>query len=147
MIFSSRIESLKRVAADDTERKNRIRVLLRIRSLILWGALPVILFFFLFATILEISLLAIDQGRIHAADFMKMKDIIGGVAIILILVTFASLYLVNDADRSLRQLASLRDLEIHPTTERLKHAPEQAPESRSAPVEADTSTMLAPREP
>ena len=147
MIFSSRIESLKRVAADDTERKNRIRVLLRIRSLILWGALPVILFFFLFATILEISLLAIDQGRIQAADFMKMKDIIGGVAIILILVTFASLYLVNDADRSLRQLASLRDLEIHPTTERLKHAPEQAPESRSAPVEADTSTMLAPREP
>ncbi len=147
MIFSSRIESLKRVAADDTERKNRIRVLLRIRSLILWGALPVILFFFLFATILEISLLAIDQGRIQAADFMKMKDIIGSAAIILVLVTFASLYLVNDADRSLRQLASLRDLEIHPTTERLKHAPEQAPESRSAPVEADTSTMLASKEP
>ncbi|MBP6785090.1 MAG: hypothetical protein KA152_14945, partial [Verrucomicrobiales bacterium] len=83
MIFSRRIESLKRVAADDTERKNRIRVLLRIRSLILWGVLPVVLFLFLFATILEISLLAIVQGRIQTADFMKMKDIIGSIAIFL----------------------------------------------------------------
>lgn len=147
MIFSRRIESLKRVAADDTERKNRIRVLLRIRSLILWGVLPVVLFLFLFATILEISLLAIVQGRIQTADFMKMKDIIGSIAIFLILVTFASLYLVNDADRSLRQLASLRDLEIHPTTEKPKHAPGHPLESRSAPVEVDIPTMPGSREP
>ena len=144
MIFSSRIESLKRVSCDDNARKSRIRVLLLIRSLILWGVLPVVLVFFLFATLLEISFVAMKDGRIEPADFMKMKDIIGGAAVILIVVTFASLYLVNDADRSMRHLASLRDLEIQPKTEKPEDA--AAPESDTGLTPPEAPLSSSPRE-
>ncbi len=109
MIFSGKVELMRRAASDDFGRRTLARNLSNFRSLVLWGSLPVIVSLLVVSLILVLSLISIQRGKLRLSDLISVSDIILWVTGSLLVVAFASLYLLIDLEKCLRRLSALND--------------------------------------
>lgn len=111
MIFSGRVELLRRTASDDFGRRALARNLTNIKSLVLWGSLPVILSLVALAAIFALTLVSVQRGKIRVLDLLNLGDIVFWFVGTLLVLAFAALYLVLDLERCLRRLSALNEEE------------------------------------
>lgn len=109
MIFSGKVELMRRAASDDFGRRTLARNLTNFRSLILWGSIPVIVSLLVVSVILVASLISIQRGRLRLSDLISVSDIILWVTCSLLVLAFASIYLLIDLEKCLRRLSALND--------------------------------------
>lgn len=100
---------MRRAESDDFGRRTLARNLTNFRSLILWGSLPVIVSLLVVSLILVLSLISIQRGKLRLSDLISMSDIILWVTCSLLVLAFASLYLLIDLEKCLRRLSALND--------------------------------------
>lgn len=107
-LFSKHIDVLRTAAGDPIERKVLTCGLLRFRRIFLWAGLPLVVSLLAIALLLLSYYLMVLRGTTEPTFFLKIIDIFSLYTGLLLVVSFACLFVVMLSDKKLAHLSSLR---------------------------------------